>query len=137
MNLHTTNYYNAFIEIAPDCPTTHGEIPSLKGGKKTTATHQFELIYKNPYQFTSDEVLFKVFAERNDLIESEYEDARKQFFSKGQACLRAFPLTKRYGWGVHYNEEGKVAIYSIDSEAYTRFLEDENVKKYKAMRSSK
>ena len=49
---------------------------------------QFEMISKNPYKYTSDEILFQVFAEKNDLTESEREEARAQFFSKGQACLR-------------------------------------------------
>ena len=77
MNSHTTNYYNTFIGIADDSVTAKGEIPPLKGDKKTVATLQFEIIHKNPYQFTSDEVLFQVFAERNELTDGEMDEARK------------------------------------------------------------
>ena len=137
ITLHTTNYYNTFIEIAADSPFTNGEIPPQKAAKKTAANIQFELISKNPYQFTSDEVLFQVFAAKNDLTSSEFETAKNQFFSKGQPCLRASPLTKRYGWGVHYNKEGKIAIFGAETEAYEKFATDKNLKNLKAMKSSK
>lgn len=98
---------------------------------------QFDMISKNPYKYTSDEVVFRVFADRNDLVESEYEAARAQFFSKGQPCLRASPLTKRYGWGIHFDHEGKMALYSSESQEYKRFVEDESLKVVKAMKSSR
>ena len=72
MKQHTTNYHDTFIQIADDCPVVSGIIPPLKDGKKTVANIQFEMISKNPYKFTSDDVLFRVFAERNDLSKNEY-----------------------------------------------------------------
>ena len=137
MNQHTTNYYNSFIGIADDSVAEKGEIPPLKGDKKTVATIQFDLIHKNPYQFTSDDVLFQVFAERNEITDGEMDDARKQFFSKGQPCLRASTLTKRYGWGIHFNELGKIALYGTETEKYIQFLSDTSLKRFQAVRSSK
>ncbi len=134
---HTTNSYNTFIEIAPDSLTAKGEIPPSIGDKKTAAAIQFDMISKNPYQFSSDDVVFQVFAEKNDLTEGEYSEARKQFFSKGQPCLRASALTKRYGWGVHHNADGKIALFGAETEAYRKFINDEQLTKFKAMRSSK
>ena len=32
------------------------------------------------------------------------------FHAKGQPCMRASPLTKRYGWAAHYDAEGKLAL---------------------------
>ncbi len=137
MKVHTTNYETAFIAIADDCPTLMGEIPPMKGDKKTIAAIQFEILKKNPYKYTSDDVLFQVFAEKNDLTENELVEAREAYFSKGQACFRASPLTKRYGWGVHHNAEGKIAIYGCESEEYEKFMNDDSIKVYKAMRSSR
>ncbi|RFS16818.1 DUF6157 family protein [Emticicia sp. C21] len=137
MKTHTANYYDIFIEIADDCPVANGEVPPIKGDNKTVANMQFEMISKNPYKYTSDDVLFQVFADKNDLTESEYAEARKQFFSKGQACLRASPLTKRYGWGLHSNHEGKIALYASDSPEYEKFVNDKSLKVVKAMRSSR
>lgn len=137
MKVHTTNYENTFVEVADDCPASSGEVPPMKGDGKTIAGIQYDMISKNPYKFTSDDVLFQVFAERKDLTASELEEARKQFFSKGQACMRASPLTKRYGWGVHNNEEGKIAIYGCDTPEYKQFVKDEEMKTVKAMKSSR
>lgn len=44
MKLHSTNYYDTFIEIADDCPVTSGEIPPVKGHNKTVAYLQFDII---------------------------------------------------------------------------------------------
>lgn len=137
MKTHTTNYENTFIEVADDSPVTEGQVPPVKGDSKTVANMQFEMISKNPYKYTSDDVLFQVFAERKDLTEKELDEARREFFSKGQACMRASPLTKRYGWGVHNNEEGKVAIYPVGSDSYEKYRLDKNLKTVKAMKSSR
>lgn len=137
MKVHSTNYRNAFIEIADDCPLTNGEIPPEKGDAKTVANLQFEMVMNNPYKYTSDDVLFTVFAERNDIPESERPAAREKFFSKGQACFRASPLTKRYGWGVHFDQDGKMALYARESEAYERFVNDKSLLVVKAMKSKR
>lgn len=137
MKTHTTNYYNTFIEIAEDSTAQVGEMPPVKQDAKTVAQMQFDMVANNPYTYTSDDILFQVFADRNDILESEYTQARAAFFSKGQPCFRASPLTKRYGWGVHYNEEGKMAIYGADSVEYKRFVQDKNLKVVKAMKSAK
>lgn len=135
--IHTTNYYNTFIEVAQDCPVDFGELPKGKGKHKTVVELQYEILIKNPYCFTSDEVIFNVFAVRNDIVDSEYEKAKNQFFSKGQACFRASPLCKRYGFGIHSNGEGKIALYGRETEAYEQFLNNPKIKKVKAMRTSK
>jgi hypothetical protein len=134
--MHTTNYYNTFIEIAEDCPIASAEVPPQKGEDKTVANLQFDMIMANPYKYTSDEVIFSIYALRNN-ITSNLEQERENFFSKGQPCLRSSPLAKRYGWGIHHNSEGKVAVFPADSEEYARFLKDNTMKKVKAMRSKR
>ena len=137
MKIHTTNYTDTFIEVADDCPVSKGEIPPTKAETKTVANIQFELLSDNPYKYTSDDVLFWVYAKRNDLIESELQTAREQFFSKGQPCFRASPLTKRYGWGVHSNNEGKIALYGRETTEYKKLATDKKLKVLKAMKSSR
>lgn len=136
IKIHTTNYFDTFIQAADDCPVASGQVPPLKGKEKSIATIQFELISENPYQYTSDDILFQCFALKK-LLEEDLKEARNQFFSKGQACLRSSPLTKRYGWGMHFNDEGKIALYGKDSDAYKQFSEDKRLKITKAMRSKK
>lgn len=137
MKVHTTNYTDTFITVAEDCPVKRGEIPPVKGDAKTIANLQFELIIENPYKFTSNDVLFEVYAIRNDIKKGELKKAREQFFSKGQACLRSSPLSKRYGWGVHSNNEGKIALYGCETAEYKKLSKDGALKVVKAMRSSK
>ncbi len=134
---HTTNYYNTFIEVAPDYELGSFQIPVAKNDKKTIAIMQYEMLAKNPYRFTSDDVLFQVYADKNELTKAEYATARAAFFSKGQACLRASPLTKKQGFGIHANAEGKIALVGLGTKEYDALLANKMVNKVKAMRSSK
>ncbi|QHS60500.1 DUF6157 family protein [Chitinophaga agri] len=134
--MKTTNYYNTFIEVAEDCPVTTAEVPPLRG-EKTIANIEFELLVDNPYEFTSDDVLFHVYAAKRQLRTKEFEKEREQFFSKGQACFRSSPLTKRYGWGAHFDADGRMAIYAVESEEYQQFARDKALRQIKAMRSKK
>lgn len=137
MKRHSTNFQNTFIQIAEDCLTAVGQVPPEKSDKKSIAQMQFELLNGNPYQFTSDEVLFQIHANRNELTQSEFEVERTKFFSKGQPCFRASPLTKRYGFGMHFNEDSKVALYGAETREYVKFSNDKFIKQLKAMRSKK
>jgi hypothetical protein len=135
--MSTTNYYNSFIEVAEDCPINIAETPPQKGSEKTAAYIQFEMIKENPYKFTSDDILFQVFAEKNKITVKIFKSEREIFFSKGQPCFRSSPLPKRYGWGVHSNADGKIAIFAVESDAYKKLLKDKNLKHLKAMRSKR
>ena len=135
--MHTTNYYNSFIEVAEDCPAEQAIVHPVRGEKKSIANLQFDMLINHPYEFTSDEIFFKIYTLRKEIPQSELAEAHQAFFSKGQPCFRASPLPKRYGWGVHSNAEGKVAIYGIDSAEYQQFLQDGSIEKAKAMRSSR
>jgi hypothetical protein len=136
-NIHTTNYIDTFIEVAEDTKVACGTKPPAKSGKKTIAEMQYELLANKPYQFTSDDVLFRVYADRNNLTEAERPAARAHFFAKGHACFRTSPLTKTYGFGVHANSEGKIAIYGMETELYEAFKNDPNLSQTKAMRNTK
>ncbi|WP_313511914.1 DUF6157 family protein [Sphingobacterium sp.] len=113
-----------------------GQKPPAKE-KRTIAEIQFELVAKNPYKYTSDDILFMVFADRNDLTKTEYKEARELFFSKGQACLRTSPLAKRYGFGIHFDGNAKIAIYGVGTLEYEKYIADEKLKKIKAVRSKR
>lgn len=137
MKIHSTNYENTFIEIAEDCPVNEGQEPPKKGDKKSIANYQYEMLKDNPYKFTSDDVFFTVFATRKEFDKKDWKGERQKFFSKGQPCFRASPLTKRYGWGVHSDENGKIAIYGADTQEYQNFVADETIRKVKAMKSKR
>lgn len=134
MKTHSTNYFNTLIEVAEDTKADCGTKPPSKA-RKTAAEMQYEMVAAHPYKYSSDDVFFQVFAERNDLTSAEWPQAREEFFSKGQPCFRASPLTKTYGFGVHSNNEGKVAIFGVETEEYQQRIADTNIKKVKAMKS--
>ena len=134
MKLFTTNYQNSFITIAEDCPVKKGEIPPVKNAGKTIANMQYEMISQNPYKYTSDDVLFQCYLIKNE-IKGNNPELRKQFFSKGQPCFRASPLTKQYGWGIHYNDAGKIALYGCETDKYKTLSKDKALKVLQAMRS--
>lgn len=136
MKQHTTNYFNTLIEPAEDCPVSQAQIPPEKK-EKTLANLQYEMISQYPYRFSSDDIVFECFALKNDITENEKETARTRFFSKGQPCLRSSPLAKRYGFGIHHNPEGKVALFPLESEDYQQLLKDDSVHKVRAMRSKR
>ena len=137
MKTRTTNYTNTLIEIAEDSPVLASVIPVVKNDKKTIANYQYEKLSKHPLKYTSDELLFEIFAERNDISSSELEQEKQNYFSKGQACFRSSALAKRYGFGIHHNSEGKVAIFPMEGEDYKNLLNDDAVTKVKAMRNKR
>ncbi|WPO89051.1 DUF6157 family protein [Chryseobacterium sp. HR92] len=136
MKQHTTNYINTFIEVAEDCPVSQAQIPPEKK-EKTIASLQYEKLIKNPYQYSSDDIIFECYAIKNDISESKKQEEREKFFSKGQACLRSSPLAKRYGFGIHHNTDKKIALFLIESKEYQDLLNSTSVTKTKAMRSKR
>ena len=135
--MHTTNYQNTFIAIADDCPGTGGAVPPLKADAPGIAALQLGMVQDAPYVHTSDDVLFAVYAARTGIAEDAMEGERTKFFSKGQPCFRASPLTKRWGWGVHSDAEGKIATYAAGSPEYKKLAADASVKQVKAMRNKR
>ncbi len=132
---HTTNYVNTFIEVSEDCPVEYGIEPPIAENLSIAALH-YRLLSDEPYTRTSDDLLFETHALRKGTDPAD-ADARAEFFSKGQACLRASPLSKRYGWGTHHDEQGRVAMFPRDSEEYAALAADPSIEHKRAMRSSR
>ena len=116
---HTTNYFDTFITVAPDSKADGPSEPPVKeGAAPSVAARTYGMIAEAPYAHTSDDVIFTVWADRRDVPADERGAARAEFFSKGQPCLRSSDLGKRYGWGVHSDAEGRVAVYPLGSAEY-------------------
>ncbi|MDR2736207.1 MAG: DUF6157 family protein [Gracilibacteraceae bacterium] len=129
MKPHTTNTFNTLIEVAADCPVSVAGAPPARE-PKTAAQIEYDMLLNNPYKYTSDDVLYESNGHRRGI-------SREAFFAKGRPCFRSSALTKRYGWGVHSNEDGKIAIYAVESAEYRRLSADNTLKHIKAMRSSR
>ncbi|HEY9745897.1 MAG TPA: DUF6157 family protein [Oculatellaceae cyanobacterium] len=123
-------YKNTFILVSDDCPVSTGIIPARKGDKKTIAMIQYELLTQKPYQYNHLELAFESFKIRQMTQDAQFDpddkDVETQFFKKNHPCMRTSPLAKQYGWGVHHDENGKIAIYAKGSKEYARFSNPQN-----------
>jgi len=128
---------NVFIAVADDSVADAGSIPPLKNGDKTLARLQYDMIATHPYRYSEPDIAFETFADHKAIASVDRPAARREFFSKGQPCLRASPLAKHYGWGFHKDKEGRVAMYAVGSKEYKRFEKDPRLKHVMAMRSSR
>jgi len=135
--MHTTNYQDTFIESAEDCPVEEAQTPPSSAARKTVANLQYEMLADAPYRHTSDDVIFAVHADRAGIPEVDRPAERERFFSRGQACLRASPLAKRYGWGFHFDADGRVALVPGGSDEYRRLATDPTLRHVRAMRSKR
>ncbi|MBW7455327.1 DUF6157 family protein [Paenibacillus sepulcri] len=137
------NYYNTFITVARDCPAEKGMTPPDKKSGKTKPGIEFELVADHPYAYTQEELLFEVHIRHKEIPEEELEARgtrmKDEFYQKPMPCLRASMLPKKYGWGIHFNAEGKMALIPVDSPEYHRFVngEYEDVRIVPAMSNSK
>lgn len=135
------NYYNTFIHVAPDCRLEKAKIPQLRNDKKTVALIEYELLNGEPYVFTQADVLFQTHLIRRFDEDKPYEGKvaalRNAFFSEFHACLRCSPLAKTHGWGLHFNEEGKIRLIACESPRYAELAEDASITQLYAMRSKR
>ncbi len=121
-----TGYVDTLIAVADDCPVSRSVVPTARGGKKTVAVVQYEMLAGNPHLLTQEDVLFGSWLSRqdmpDDLSEEDLARQRQEFFAKPQACLRSSPLPKRYGWGLLFDGEGRVALLPMESDEYQRLV---------------
>ena len=131
------NYYDTLIEVADDCPATEAQVPQTRSGKKTKAVVEYELLVENPYTYTEEDIAFEVYAVLHDIPKTSRPRERKRFLSKGHPHLRVSALAKRYGWGMHNNADGKIALIAVESPEYRRLMNDPRTTKVKAFRSKR
>jgi hypothetical protein len=125
----STNRLNTFISVAEDCPVSRAEVPPARQPKSIPQI-EYEMLVDQPYTYSSDDVLYAANGERRGI-------SRKSFFAKIQPDFRLSPLTKRYGWGVHIDAEGKVALYAVGSAAYNRLAANATLTQLKGNRSKR
>lgn len=132
---------NTFVTVADDCAAPAGVTPQPKAGRETVASLEYALLSARPYKLTLDDLKFEVHLARTGISPAERAargaGIRAALFSKPQACMRASPLTKSYGWGAHYDDKGRLAIYARDSKDYARLATSPKLSVVKAMRGKR
>ncbi len=131
------SYTNTFIRVAEDCPTAAAEVPPARA-QPSVAELQHRLLSERPYELTEEELYVRVHGLRRGLSDDEiaelYDELHAEVFAKPQACLRASPLTKRYGFGAHYDAKGRIALHPREDGSYARLSDDPGLKQLLAMR---
>lgn len=133
-------YTNTFIGVAEDCLARTGEVPRERAGRPTVATTQYAMLAAAPGRWTQEDVQLASSPDvrgRDDLGEEELERLRQEYFAQPRACLRASPLPKTFGWGLHYDPQGRITLHAIDSPEYARLCADDTLTQLRAMRSSR
>ena len=133
---------NTFVLIAPDCPVQVGTVPQPRGETPTIAVSQHELLIAKPYSLTLEDLMFAVHVRREGLSKADAKalaDAiREKLFAKSYPCMRASPLPKKFGWGVHHDAKGRIALYGTETDEYRRFAKGvDGVAVFNAMRSKR
>jgi len=137
-------YRETFISVAEDCRALTGEAPPARGSTPTVAVIQHAMLTSRPGHWTQEDVLLASSPElrtREDATSLEQlpvDELRRlmdDYFAQPRACLRASPLPKTYGWGLHYDEQGRITLHAVDSEEYARLSSDDSLTQLKAMRS--
>ncbi|QGQ93966.1 hypothetical protein EHS13_03115 [Paenibacillus psychroresistens] len=124
----TKTITDTFVRVSPDSSAEHSRVPISKNETKSVHQIQYELLTERPYYYTHEELIFQVHLRHKSIPtddpEISLESVREQLFSKSHACLRASMLPKQYGWGVHYDAKGRIALYGMESPEYSEFLEN-------------
>ena len=131
------DYLDTFIAVAADCPAGTGSEPPA-GPRLTVARAQFEMVAPDPYRWTQTDVLSLTSAAlrgRDDLAEDEVARLREEWLAKPQACMRASPLPKTHGWGLHMDGEGRVALVGVGTPTYERLSTHPGLTQLRAMAS--
>ena len=131
--MHTTNYTDTVIVPPEDTRAASATAPPT--GKRTVAELQFERLFGHDYEWTSDDLLFDVHCERKNIAAADRAAAREEFFSKGQPCLRTSPLAKTYGWALHFDHAGGIALVPMGSEQLEGLTSEDAITVRQAMRA--
>ena len=139
-----SNLIDTFVMVSPDCPVQAGVIPANKNDEKPSIPFlQYQLLTQNPYRFTIEDLIYEVHIRHKQIpsedVEANGDVIRQELFQKKHPCMRASMLPKKYGWGVHYNSEGKLALYGMETKEYLQFVQsgDNGPKLVFAMRNSR
>ncbi|MGC4001741.1 MAG: DUF6157 family protein [Pirellulales bacterium] len=119
-----TTIVDSFVTVAPDCPVERAVVPTPRGEKVPVHALQYELLTAKPYHYTHETLILETELRRANLTRADAKTKqafREKLFSKSHACLRASALSQKYGWGVHYDAAGKIALYAMESAAYRNY----------------
>lgn len=115
---------NTFVTVAPDTTARCASVPTARGENVPVHLFHYELLSKQPYQLTIQDLVFATHVRKLGLSAAEVKRRKQalwdELFSKSHACLRASALPKKFGWGVHHDAQGRIALVPMESDEYQR-----------------
>lgn len=96
------------IEVAEDCPVDHAVGPPAEKPEKTVARIAYEVLTESPYGYTEIEFFHEVHVVRRNRPDLKIESYN----------IKRSPLVQTFGWGIHRNPDGKLALVAMESDRY-------------------
>jgi hypothetical protein len=113
------------MRVAENCPVRKGTEPPDDRKSKTISRIKFEVLSENPYKFTEYEFFFHV----------HYVIRKKTNLKIQSYILQRVALARKWGWGIHRDGNGKLALVGCETDKYRQLADDPSVKKTKAWRA--
>ena len=110
-----TGYKNAFITLSPDCPVAAGHMPRQS---TSIAGLEHALLSERPYYFNAEDLILQAHRLHKGVSDADVEAFSVFLFTRSQPCMRLSMLPKRWSWGVHYDEQGRKALYGAETRQY-------------------
>lgn len=122
------NYYNTFITVSADCAVERGIMPPEKKSGRTKPGIEYDLVANQPYGYTQEELLFETHVRHKEIQQEELDERggelKDAFYMKPMPCMRASMLPKKYGWGIHFDAKGRMALVPMESPDYQHYLDE-------------
>lgn len=113
------------IMVAEDSVVDRAVVP---GPKKTIPRITYEVLIENPYKYTEEDLRHEVHVVRRN----------KSGLKLGSYNIKRSLLLQKFGWGIHRNKQGKMALIPVESAKYQELLGSINTtKSYRASKVKK
>jgi hypothetical protein len=123
------------ITPAPECPAIAAQTPPDRA-QRGRANIEFDLLTGAPYAYDHTSLAHAVHEAMAEVSGKPAQDF-ETFHAKGQPCMRASPLAKRYGWAEHSDADGKLALVDPASAVFARLMTDPTLLRKPPMRSKR
>ena len=112
------------IEVAEDYQVKYAQEPP-NGNPKTIPRIEYELLIANPYKFTERELFYEVHVVHRNRPHLKIDSYN----------IKRSLLVQSFGWGLHRNSEGKLALVALECDRYKEL--QGSIKRTKSYRKNK
>jgi len=114
---------NSLITIASSS-LPYSKKPVSKNQKITVTTTLFDVLINHPYQYKQSEVFYEVHITR---LKKDPNSLKMESYK-----LQRSELCSLWGWGIHGDSKGRLALIPVESKKYVELVTNGSVKKKNA-----